>query len=84
MGVNVAVVGATGNVGREILTILDERKFPAKDVIALASTKSAGRETSYGDKKLKVQSLETFNFSTVDIALFSAGSSVAQKWAPLD
>jgi len=83
MGVNVAVVGATGNVGREILAILDEREFPAKDVIALASPKSAGRETSFGDTTLKVKSLETFDFSTVDIALFSAGGSVAQKWVPL-
>ena len=83
MSVKVAVVGATGNVGREILTILDEREFPATTVVALASTKSAGKEASFGDKTLKVRSLETFDFSTVDIALFSAGGGIALKWAPL-
>ena len=83
MSVKVAVVGATGNVGREILNVLDEREFPAKKVVALASKKSVGKEAFFGDQTLKVKSLETFDFSTVDIALFSAGGDVAQKWAPL-
>ena len=82
MGINIAVVGATGNVGREILNILDEREFPAEEVVALASTKSVGKETNFGEKTLKVKALDTFNFSTVDIALFSAGGSVAQQWGP--
>ena len=83
MGINIAVVGATGNVGREILNILDEREFPAEDVVALASTKSVGKEITFGEKTLKVKSLDTFNFSTMDIALFSAGGSVAQQWGPV-
>ena len=83
MGINIAVVGATGNVGREILNILDEREFPAEEVVALASTKSVGKETNFGEKTLKVKALDTFNFSTVDIALFSAGGGVAQQWGPL-
>lgn len=82
MEVNVAVVGATGNVGQEMLAILEERLFPAKEVYALASRKSIGREVSYGDRTLKCRDLETFDFSTVDIALFAAGGSVAKEWAP--
>ena len=62
MGYRVAVVGATGNVGREMLNILAERKFPASEVIALASAKSQGQEISFGDKRLKVQNLENFDF----------------------
>ncbi|WP_411816527.1 aspartate-semialdehyde dehydrogenase [Hyphococcus sp. DH-69] len=82
MEVNVAVVGATGNVGQEMLAILEERLFPAKEVYALASRKSIGREVSYGDRTLKCRDLETFDFSKVDIALFAAGGSVAKEWAP--
>lgn len=82
MEVKVAVVGATGNVGQEMLAIMEERLFPASEVFALASRKSIGREVSYGDKKLKCRDLETFDFSTVDIALFAAGGSVAKEWAP--
>ena len=82
MEVNVALVGATGNVGQEMLAILDERLFPVKDVFALASRRSIGREVSFGDKTLKCQDLETFDFSKVDIALFSAGGSVSKEWAP--
>ena len=74
MSYNVAVVGATGAVGREMLQTLAERKFPAAKVYALASSNSAGREISYGeDDVIKVQSLDTFDFSSADIALFSAG-----------
>jgi aspartate-semialdehyde dehydrogenase len=83
MGLKIAVVGATGNVGREILNILDERMFPCEEVIALASRKSIGRELSYGDKLLKVKDLETFDFSGTDIALFSAGSKISEKYGPI-
>jgi aspartate-semialdehyde dehydrogenase len=82
MEVNVALVGATGNVGQEILAILDERGFPVKQAFALASRQSIGREVSFGDKTLKCQDLETFDFSKVDIALFAAGGEVSKTWAP--
>src|SRR5690606_11241493 len=81
MGSRVAVVGATGNVGREVLNILAERKFPADDVVALASAKSIGIEISYGDKLLKVKDLEHFDFSGTDFAIMSAGGSVSKEWA---
>jgi len=83
MGLKIAVVGATGNVGREILNILDERMFPCEEVVALASRKSIGRELTYGDKLLKVKDLETYNFSGTDIALFSAGSKISEKYGPI-
>jgi aspartate-semialdehyde dehydrogenase len=82
MGYKVAVVGATGNVGREILGILAERTFPADEVVALASRRSLGTEVSFGDKILKIKALEHCDFSEVDICLMSAGSSVAKEWAP--
>ena len=73
MGYKVAVVGATGAVGREMLQTLAERNFPVETVYALASSKSAGREVSYGeDVTLKVESLDKFDFAKADIALFSA------------
>ncbi len=79
MGLKVAVVGATGNVGHEILTTLSEREFPADEIIALASARSAGTEVSYGETKvLKVQDLEAFDFTGCDLALFSAGSDIAK------
>jgi aspartate-semialdehyde dehydrogenase len=80
MGYRVAVVGATGNVGREMLNILAERKFPASEVIALASSRSQGQEISFGDKRLKVQNLDNFDWTGVDFALMSAGSTVAKEW----
>ena len=81
MSYNVAVVGATGAVGREMLQTLAERKFPAAKVYALASSKSAGRELSYGeDDVIKVQALDSFDFSTADIALFSAGGEAAKTF----
>ena len=83
MSIKIAVVGATGNVGREILNILDERMFPCDEVVALASRKSMGRELSYGDKTLKVKNLETYDFSDIDIARFSAGSKISEKWGPI-
>src|SRR5499427_1654885 len=82
MGYKVAVVGATGNVGREMLGILAERSFPADEVVALASRRSQGIEVSYGDRTLKCRTLDHYDFSDVDICLMSAGSAVAKEWAP--
>src|ERR1700742_138111 len=82
MGYKVAVVGATGNVGREMLGILDERKFPADEVVALASRRSVGVEVSYGDRTLKCKALEHYDFSDVDICLMSAGGAVSKEWSP--
>ena len=81
-GFRVAVVGATGNVGREMLSILEERAFPISEVIALASQRSLGQEVSFGDRVLKVQSLDHHDFSTTDICLMSAGSAVSKEWSP--
>ena len=82
MGYKVAVVGATGNVGREMLNILAERTFPADEVVVLASRRSMGQEVSYGDKTLKVKALENFDFSDTDICLMSAGGAVSKEWSP--
>jgi aspartate-semialdehyde dehydrogenase len=82
MGYKIAIVGATGNVGREMLDILAERGFPAAEVVPLASRRSQGTEVSFGDKTLKVQALENYDFSDTDICLMSAGGSVAKEWAP--
>jgi len=82
MGLNIAVYGATGAVGKEMLTILAERLFPADTVHALASRKSVGVELSYGDATLKVKDAETFDFSKVDLVLMSAGGDVSKAHAP--
>jgi aspartate-semialdehyde dehydrogenase len=82
MGYKIAIVGATGNVGREMLAILDERGFPADEVVALASRRSQGTEVSFGDKTLKVKALESYDWAGTDICLMSAGGSVAKEWAP--
>ena len=83
MGFKVAVVGATGNVGREILQILAEREFPADDVVALASSRSVGREVSFGeDDVLPILDLNAFDFTGTDIVLSSAGASVSAGFAP--
>jgi aspartate-semialdehyde dehydrogenase len=83
MGYRVAVVGATGNVGREIIKTLSERDFPADEVIALASRASVGKEISFGENKiLEVQALEGFDFSGIDFGLFSPGASVSRVHAP--
>jgi aspartate-semialdehyde dehydrogenase len=82
MSYNVAIVGATGNVGREMLSILEERQFPVNEVHALASRRSVGVEVSFGDKTLKCKDLETFDFSKVDFCLMSAGGSVSKEWSP--
>jgi aspartate-semialdehyde dehydrogenase len=82
MGYKVAVVGATGNVGREMLDILAERAFPADEVVALASRRSQGSEVSFGDRTLKAKALDTYDFSDVDICLMSAGGNVSKEWSP--
>jgi aspartate-semialdehyde dehydrogenase len=82
MGLKVAILGATGAVGQEMLTILEERLFPAETVYALASRKSVGREVSYGDKTLVIKDADTFDFSTVDIVLMSAGGDVSREMSP--
>src|SRR5689334_13218042 len=83
MGFRVAVVGATGNVGREMLTTLAERNFPADEVVALASSASVGKEVSYGeDDVLRVQALDTFDFKGIDIVLSSPGGKVSAGFAP--
>ena len=82
MGYKVAVVGATGNVGREMLDILAERRFPADEVVALASSRSIGTEVSFGDKTLKCKHLDTYDFSDTDIALMSAGGTISKEWSP--
>lgn len=83
MSYKIAVVGATGNVGREILALLDERKFPASEVVALASRNSLGKQVSFGDTKvLDVKVLDDYDFTNTDIALFSPGSAVSKIHAP--
>src|SRR5689334_547080 len=82
MGFTVAVVGATGNVGREMLATLAERKFPADEVVALASSQSVGREVSFGDDTLQVEALDTFDFRGTDIVLSSPGSKISAAFAP--
>src|ERR1700732_863230 len=82
MGYKVAGAGATGNVGREMVTTLAERAFPADEVVALASRRSQGVEVSFGDRQLKIKALEHYDFSDVDICLMSAGSAVSKEWSP--
>ncbi|MEO1475083.1 MAG: aspartate-semialdehyde dehydrogenase [Pseudomonadota bacterium] len=82
MAIRIAIVGATGNVGQELLNILDERAFPANEVFAIASRRSIGREVSYGDATLKCHDLADFDFSQADVALMSAGGKVSKEWSP--
>src|ERR687894_655376 len=84
MGYRVVVVGATGNVGREMLNILAEREFPADEVAAVASPRSTGDEIDFGDsgRTLKVKNIEHFDFSGYDMALFAAGSEISKAYAP--
>ena len=82
MALRVAVVGATGNVGRELFNIMDERDFPADKVHAVASRRSLGRKCSYGDRTVVCEDLEQFDFSQVDLVLMSAGGSVSKEWSP--
>ena len=82
MPYKVAVVGATGNVGREMVSVLAERQFPFSEVVALASTKSVGTEVSFGDKILKVKALDYYDFKGTDVVLMSAGGKVSKEWSP--
>ncbi|MGH1353181.1 MAG: aspartate-semialdehyde dehydrogenase [Methyloligellaceae bacterium] len=82
MSYNVAIVGATGNVGQEMLNILHERGFPVDTVYAIASRRSLGREVSFGDTTLKCHDLEQFDFSKCDFCLMSAGGTVSKEWSP--
>ena len=82
MACKVAVVGATGSVGREMLSVLAEQRFATSEVVALASSRSTGVEVSFGDATLKVKALDHYDFSGTDICLMSAGSAVAKTWAP--
>ncbi len=83
MGYKVVVAGATGNVGREMLNILDEREFPVDEIAVLASRRSLGTEVSFGDRTLKCQDLDTFDFTGWDIAFFAIGSDATKKYAPV-
>lgn len=82
MSFKIAIAGATGNVGREMLEILHERGFPVSTVVPLASRRSLGQEVSYGDQMIKVQALENHDFSDTDICLMSAGGTVSKEWSP--
>ncbi len=82
MGYRIAVVGATGNVGREMLNILAEREFPVDEIVALASRKSLGTECSFGDRTLRTEDLDTFDFTGWDMALFAIGSDATKQYAP--
>ena len=81
MGYRVAVVGATGNVGREMLNILEELNFPVTEMHAVASRKSKGIEVSFGDRTVKCESIDSFDFSTVDLVLMSAGGDASREWS---
>jgi aspartate-semialdehyde dehydrogenase len=81
-GFKVAVAGATGNVGREMLSILAERRFPVSEVVALASTRSIGTEVSFGERTLKCRALEHYDFSDADICLMSAGGAASKEFSP--
>ncbi len=82
MGYRFAIVGATGNVGTEMLTILADSDIEVDEIYAVASRRSVGREVTWGDTTIKCEDLETFDFSKVDIALMSAGGDVSKKWSP--
>jgi aspartate-semialdehyde dehydrogenase len=81
MGYRVAIVGATGNVGREMLVILDELKFPVDKLHAVASRKSIGKAVDFGDQTIKCEDIEQFDFASVDIVLMSAGGDVSKAWS---
>lgn len=83
MGYKIAIAGATGNVGHEMINILHERNFPVDDVIALASERSVGKEISFGDDDIKVQDLAKFDFKGVDIVLSSPGGAVSAQYSPI-
>ena len=78
---NIAIVGATGNVGRKIIEVLENKNFPISELFLIASSKSEGKKINFKDKELTVIDLEKFDFSKVKIAFFAAGSDIAEKWA---
>ena len=78
---NIAIVGATGNVGRKLIEVLEKKKFPTSEIFLIASSKSVGKKISFKGKEYAVEDLETFDFSKVKIAFFAAGSSIAEEWA---
>ncbi|MBU6318431.1 MAG: aspartate-semialdehyde dehydrogenase [Alphaproteobacteria bacterium] len=80
--IRIAVLGATGTIGREILTVLEERDFPANDVLAVATRQSIGKDVSFGDRNLKTRDADTVNWSEVDLCIVAAGSKAARQWAP--
>ena len=80
---NIAIVGATGNVGRKLLEVLDKKKFPITEIFLVASPQSVGKKINFKDKELIVEDLNNFDFSKVKIAFFAAGSTIAEKWAPI-
>ncbi|HPQ51176.1 MAG TPA: aspartate-semialdehyde dehydrogenase, partial [Alphaproteobacteria bacterium] len=82
MSYKVAVVGASGNVGHEMLTILHERNFPVSEIHAVASARSAGKEVSFGDKNIKIEDLAKFDFKGIDIVLSSPGATISAEFAP--
>ncbi|MFB2594784.1 aspartate-semialdehyde dehydrogenase [Paracoccus sp. p4-l81] len=83
MGYRIVVAGATGNVGREMLAILEERQFPVDEIVALASRRSLGTEVSFGDRTLKTRDIEGFDFTGYDMALFAIGSQATKSYAPI-
>mgnify|MGYP001322766999 CR=1 FL=1 len=82
MSLNIAIVGATGNVGREMLNILSDRKYDSSNIFPVASSKSEGAKVEFGDKELTVEAIDKFDPAKADLALFSAGASVSKEWAP--
>ena len=80
---NIAIVGATGNVGRKLIEVLEKKNFPISELFLIASSKSAGKKIDFKSKEYEVSDLEKFDFSKVKIAFFAAGSSIAEKWAPI-
>ena len=80
---NIAIVGATGNVGRKLLEVLEKKQFPINELFLIASSKSIGKKIDFKDKEYSIQELENFDFSNVKIAFFSAGSAIAEKWGPI-
>ena len=80
-GYKVAIAGATGNDGREMLSILAERRFSVSEVVALASSRSIGKEVSFGDKTLKCKALDHYDFADTDICLMSAGGAISKEWS---
>ena len=80
---NIAIVGATGNVGRRLIEVLEKKKFPIDELFLIASSKSVGKKINFKGKEHSIHGLESFDFSNVKIAFFAAGSVIADKWVPI-